>query len=201
MESSITKLAINLTDGTIQVEGTEEFVRFIYQDFRDSLSKQVVVRPLPAQTLEHDSQPALLTDETKSRKKRAPRKASSNSNGEKPRPILYKPTFNAKLDLATLEQHFDEWQPENNYEKILVCAVFLRDKLGLAPCSADDIYTCFHTLSRKGKTKVPAAFKQAFVDCQNRTHYIDYKFLQEIHITIPGDNCFNEKKRKQQEAK
>ncbi len=201
MDNSETKLAINLSEGTVQVEGTEEFVRFIYQDFKDSLSKQVVVRPLPAQTLDRDSPPALLTDETKSRKKRTQRKASINGNGEKPRPAAYKPTFNTKLDLATLEPFFDEWHPENNFEKILVCAVFLRDKLNIAPCTADDIYTCFFTLSKKGKTKVPEAFKQAFIDCHNRTHYIEYKSPQEIQITIPGDNHSNEKKRKEQESR
>ena len=52
MESSITKLAINLSEGTVQVEGTEEFVRFIYQDFKDSLSKQIIVRPVPVRSVE-----------------------------------------------------------------------------------------------------------------------------------------------------
>lgn len=200
MEKSATKLAINLNEGTVQVEGTEEFVRFIYQDFKESLSKQVVVQPLPSGPLGQDPPPVLITDETKPRKKRAPQKASIKDNGKKPRLAAYKPNFNTKLDLTTLEQLFDKWAPENNFEKILVCAVFLRDKLKIAPCTADDIYTCFATLNRKGKTKVPEAFVQAFRDCQNRTHYIECKSLEEIHITIPGDNRFNEKKRKEQET-
>jgi hypothetical protein len=189
-----TKLAINLSEGTVQVEGSEEFVRFIYQDFRDSLSKQVVVRPFSARSIEANSTPPLLEGESKA-PKRSARKTSTSGSSEKQRSVIYKPKFNTQLDLSGLEQLFDEWKPENNFEKILIFAAFLRDKLNIAPCSADDIYTCFATLNRKGKTKIPEAFVQAFRDAQHRTHYIEFKSLQEIEITIPGDNRLNEKSR------
>ena len=194
-----TKLVINMNEGTVQVEGTEEFVRFVYQDFKEHLSKGVEPRPALVPALEHAKEtPALLTDQSVTPKKRGARKTGS-SDGANPRASGYKPKFNTALDLSTLEQFFDEWKPENNFEKILVFAVFLRDRLNIAPCTADDIYTCFATLSRKGKTKVPEAFAQAFRDTQNRTHFIDYKSMQEIHITIPGDNRFNEKNQQKKE--
>lgn len=187
-----TKLAINLVEGTVEVEGTEEFVRFVYEDFKEHLSKKVAVRSASTPPLEHEQASVrLITDQSPTPKKR---KAGSGDSGKSRAAGAYKPKFNTALDLTGLEQFFDDWNPENNFEKILVFAVFLRDALNIAPCTADDIYTCFATLNRKGKTKVPEAFAQAFRDAQSRTHYIEVKSMQEIHITIPGDNRFNEKK-------
>lgn len=45
-----TKLAINLREGTITAEGSEEFVRFIYADFADAYHKAKAegsLEPLP----------------------------------------------------------------------------------------------------------------------------------------------------------
>jgi hypothetical protein len=193
-----TKLVINMSEGTVQVEGTEEFVRFVYQDFKENLSKNVGPRQaLPA--LEQATKtPPLLTDQTVTPKKRS--RKTGSSDGPIPRAAAAsKPKFNTALDLSALEQFFDDWKPENNFDKILVFAVFLRDQLEVAPCSADDIYTCFATLNRKGKTKVPEAFAQAIRDTQGRTHFIDYKTMQAIDITIAGDNHFNEKKKNTKE--
>jgi hypothetical protein len=195
-----TKLAINLREGTVQVEGSEDFVRFIYQDFKEHLSRNAVVQPAHL-AIEHSaaSRPLLADHSEKPKKnytgakKQARKNAASDS---KVRTNDYRPHFNTKLDLAGLVDIFDQWAPANNHEKILLFAMFLRDKLNVAPCTADDIYTCFATLNRKGKTKVPEAFLQAFRDAQSRTNFIEFKSLQQILVTIPGDNHYNEKHKK-----
>jgi hypothetical protein len=202
MEKSVnTKLAINLSEGTVQVEGDEAFVRFIYQDFKESLSKHVVIRPVPAPAspLENRAEQRLLTNETKNRVKRpATSKKAPNGDGETSRSAApYKPKFNSKLNLAGLAEFYDELEPENNTEKIVVFAVFLRDRLQMERCSADDIYTCFFTL--KAKTKIPEAFPQAFKDAKRRTHLIDFELIDSIEVTIAGDNWLSERQKKRKE--
>jgi len=204
MEKSSTKLAINLNEGTVQVEGDEAFVRFIYEDFRDSLSRRVIVKATTQPALEHQTQPPLLKNENqkeqpaKPPKKRPARKAARTSGaGEKTRTVLDRPEYNSKLNVTGLAEFYDQWKPTNNSEKILVFAVFLRDKLQIAPCNIGDVYTCFFAM--KAKVKIPEAFQQAFIDAKNRTHYIEFETTDSVEITIAGDNWFTEQAKKLKE--
>ena len=139
-----TKLAINLKEGTVQVEGDEAFVRFIYEDFKVSLSKHVALRTTQPPPLDQTAErPLLATGDSERIKKSLPRKKGGSGDNEKTRIAQTKPKYNAKLDLTRLPEFYDEWKPNGNSEKILVFAVFLRDHLRIAPCSADDIFTCF----------------------------------------------------------
>lgn len=192
-----TKLAINLTEGTVHVEGEEAFVRSIYEDFKGYLSKHISSRPAVV-TVNPPEAPAQITDESMRRKRRADRK-SSRSESDKPRAAEYKPKFRRDLDLSDLEAAYDAINPRNHHERILVFAVLLRERFQIAPCTADDIYTCYGTM--KAKTETPEAFVQAFRDAQNKAHYIDFNSPQDIRIAIAGDNHYNKKLQQKGTAK
>jgi hypothetical protein len=192
-----TKLAINLTEGTVHVEGEEAFVRSIYEDFKDYLSKRISSRSAIV-TVTPPEVPAQVTNENIQRKRRAIRK-SSRLESDKPRAAEYKPKFRRDLDLSDLEGAYDAFNPRNHHERILVFAVFLRERFQIAPCTADDIYTCYGTM--KAKTETPEAFVQAFRDAQNKAHYIDFNSPQDIRITIAGDNHYNKKHQQRGTAK
>lgn len=189
------RLSINLSEGTVEAEGSEEFVRFIYQDFKESLSRHVV-RPLTERPSEHTAlppQPALLSDQSKEPQKRPsrnPAKTAKTKDSKKQRNADYKPTFNKDLDLTGLDTFYDEFKPEKHAEKILLFAIFFRDRLRIEPCSANDIFTCYFALQTR--TTAPTAFVQAFYDAQRKTHFIDFASLTEIRVTIAGNNFFNE---------
>lgn len=183
-----TKLVVNFVERSVQVEGTEEFVRFVYQDFKDHLAEHAAGQ-LPTKILVRGADSEQIAEE-----KDTPRKKSNRTNkgdNDKPKAAEYKPRFISDINLASLDEFYDAWKPTNNSEKILLFAVFLRDRLQIAPCNADQIYTCFFTL--KGKTKTPVAFAQAFHNAKSRTHFIEFDSLQKIIITIAGDNHFNER--------
>jgi hypothetical protein len=184
-----TKLAINLTEGTVHVEGEEAFVRSVYEDFKVYLGKQLSNRPAIV-TVKAQEGAAQITDETTRRKTRANRK-SGRSESAKPRTADYKPKFRADLNLSKLDSAYDAFNPRNHPERILLFAVFLREHLQMATCTADDIYTCYSTM--KAKTETPEAFVQAFRDAQSKGHYIDFNSPQDIRITIVGDNHYNKK--------
>lgn len=188
-----TRLLINLREGIVEAEGGEEFVRSVYDDFKERVSKPVVF-PLsePKQLSAVGSAPE--QEEVHEQPKKRARKSRGSETG-KARAAEYKPEFNAQLNLADLENFYDGFEPANSSEKILIFAIFLRDKLGVVPCAANDIYSCFFML--KHKTKTPEAFVQAFRDTQHRTHFIEFVSPQHVKITIAGDNHFNQKlKRK-----
>jgi hypothetical protein len=155
------------------------------------LSKYVALKESSPKVLEQQQGSPILIADTSPAKPAVKRRKAASADAEKARTGEYKPKFNSALNLGELASFYDTWAPANNSEKILVFATFIRDRLEVAPCSADDIYTCFFTL--KSKTKTPEAFVQAFRDAHNKTHFIDFVSLQEIRITIAGDNHFNAK--------
>jgi hypothetical protein len=65
--------------------------------------------------------------------------------------------------------------------------MFLRDKLGIAQLSADDIFTCYWHM--RNRTKMPAAFVQALRDTK-RAGYIEYNSPDDMQISIMGENYF-----------
>jgi hypothetical protein len=186
-----TKLAINIREGTVEVEGDEAFVRSIYQDFKEHIGKLVALQPAAPKLLELPPERAAIANETgQVQKSRAARRAGS-AVIKKATAVEYKPAFNKDIDLSGLDSFYDAFGPSNHPEKILMFAIFLREKLKVTPCTADHIFTCYFTL--KTKTKTPTAFVQAFRDAQGRFHYIEFVSPQDIQITIAGDNYFNEK--------
>lgn len=190
MENSAnTKLVINLIEGIVEVEGTEDFVRFIYQDFKENLSKQVIVNQPVSLPLRHEPEQRLLAKEDKEPPKKtaeAPRRSPASGEKKKQNSGAYKPTFNSKINLTGLETFYDELKPENNTECIVVFAAFLRDRVQTPKCSANDLFTCFFTL--KSKTKIPTDMPQAIKNAKHRTHFIEYETIDSIEITSAGDN-------------
>jgi hypothetical protein len=198
-----TKLTINLKEGILDVDGSEEFVRSIYDDFKGEVAKrlsngstiprQIDVPALPM----HEEEGETPTRNGKPKKARAKR---SSGTGDSPKRGItkYRPTFDATLNVIGLPEFYDSMMPKTASERILVFAAFLRDQVKLEPCIADHIYTCFFAV--KDRTKTPEAFVQAFHNTQSRTHWIDFKSLQDISITIPGNNRIEEMKKNRKAA-
>jgi hypothetical protein len=100
----------------------------------------------------------------------------------------YKPSRDNSIDLAKLKEFVAPLKTKNAAEKILVYAQFLREKLGIDPCTVDQIYTCFQHM----KDKTPQAFGQVFINTRGDAYgYIEFAGTQDIKITIAGDNHFN----------
>lgn len=185
-----TKLLINLKEGIVEVEGAENFVRDVYNDFKERVSKPIPFAPAPPAQIEQ------FNDEQEDGSEPAPRtrakhRRSGAASGKTGEAGSYKPKFNDDLNPRGLPEFYDQYAPKTHSEKILVFAAFLRDKMRISPCTANDIFTCYFTM--KNKTKTPEAFVQAFRDCQSRTHYIKVISLTEIEVAIPGDNFLTSK--------
>lgn len=183
-----TKLTINLHDGILDVEGSEEFVRSIYHDFKERAEKAVIQTAIPKQ-LEQTLIPA-----DKLRVEKTKKTNPSYPESRKTKSTEYRPTFNTSLNLVSLNEFYSAIKPSSHPEKILCFAIFLRDQCSISPCTADDIYTCYFTL--KSETKIPEAFVQAFRDTQSKKHFIEFKSPQHIEITIAGENYFNSTMKK-----
>jgi hypothetical protein len=190
MESSMnTKLTINLKDGILDVTGSEDFVRSIYDDFKNEIEKrQLIAGNVPRQIEPAGVDEAATTIDTQALPTR--KRASSR---EKSR-TKYKPKFDPGLDIGGLPAFYGAVSPVNNFEKLLTFGMFLREQRGMESFSQDHIFTCFQAM--REQTKTPEAFEQAFRDAQNRTHWIHANSMQDISIRIPGMNHFETMKKR-----
>jgi hypothetical protein len=196
-----TKLHINIGQGILEAEGEETFVQSIYSDFKKQLHEQFG-RLKIANTNEINSQPTESNNSIQPKdrsRKTSDRRTSKSADGIKSKTSDYKPTFDPNLDLAKLADFYNQFEPKNHSEKILIFAIFVRDRLKKMPCTADDIYSCYFTL--KDQTEIPEAFVQAFRTAWNRTGWVHYVSQSDIKITTAGENYFNQKlKKKKNEA-
>lgn len=191
-----TKLTINLKDGILDIDGSEEFVRCFYEDFKGEVAKRAIATPtisrqIDASPLVNDIIAGAETHKDKPSKSRA--KRSSNAGEGQKKSGTYKPSFDASLNLKGLPEFYDSLAPTNAAEKILVFAAFLLEQLNMQSFNADHIYTCFFSV--KDRTKIPEAFAQAFHNTQARTHYIQMNSIQEISLTTAGHNRLEEMKK------
>lgn len=184
------KLHIDVLQGVLDVEGDESFVRSIYDDFKGRLAEQVTIKPLPV--IDASTSPrSLMAPEAQSPRKRKTSRQGGGSDNGKSKFADYIPKFDPNLDLAKLENFYANFEPKNHREKILIFAIFLRDELQKNPCSADHIFTCYHSL--RTQTEIPEAFVQAIRDAHNKGGFVELISPQEIRITIAGENYFNQK--------
>lgn len=191
------KLTVNLRDGALDVEGSEDFVRAVYDDFKEEIARRQiglgVSQRIEAPLLSQQA-PIVVAPQAKAKKPARTKRTVPNGDAAKARAGKYKPTFDPGLNLKGLPEFYDELAPANASEKILIFMVFLKERLNIDICTADYIFTCFFTV--KDRTKIPEAFEQAFWTAQSRTHFIHINSLQEITLTIPGNNRFEEMKKR-----
>jgi sulfite reductase alpha subunit-like flavoprotein len=182
------KLHINMAQGIVDVEGDVEFVRKVYEDFKDRLlSSGFSADPDDEEKPKAKTQPIKTTNKPKSKpRKPSPSKAKNSSSETGTNPDS--PTLDKNLDTSALPGFYAQFAPKNNQEKILIFLKFMVDELGLESPNTDQFYTCFDAV----KERIPQAFRQAFLDTSGkRFGYIDYSNADGVTLTIKGKNHFD----------
>ncbi len=166
-----TKLKIDVSQGILEVEGSEAFVRAIYQDFkvqflgeeageeeaqptrrrRSRQSRQVKTAvkpsPQPQKTTEVVEKPEMTG---------AVPEAKPTPDSEKPLPTTTY-SYLKDLELAATDDHpslvefMDSKFPITNEERNLVFIYYLQYTLKQKPITVDHVYTCY----RKAKIRAP----------------------------------------------
>jgi len=177
---SSTKLKIDLSQGIIEAEGTEEFVLTIYSDFKDKL---VTESNIPKGKSENTS----ATPKNKKTLK-AKTKVTSKLKNSTPKSSAT-PTFSKDLDLSggsnkSLQEFYSKYSPKNNMEKNLTFAYYLQHVVEETPITLDHIFTCY----RHMKFKVPKALHQSLVDTARRNGWLDTSSTSDIKVPISGMN-------------
>lgn len=193
---SVAKLKIDLSQGMIEVEGSEALILELYSDFKDRFKHMPIssIQPKlsptevgmdvpqaePIAALPAPTAPAKVTTATKSSTS-APRKVK--------RPSKEEPKLLSDLDLnqgplGRLKEFHAKYAPKTNMEQNLIFTYFLRDGLGLEEISEDHLYTCYRAVS----VKVPKALRQSVLDTANTKGWLGTDSTGTIKLTTAGRN-------------
>lgn len=180
---STAKLKIDLTQGIIDVEGTEDFVLGVYNDFKEKLDHMHLKGgprhdPLP---LKH--QQGAVTPEKK--------KVSANQSKTKKKNGNQTPSLLKNLDLSgggkceRLKDFFNMYESKSNFERNLIFVYYLQQKLGLTDITVDHVFSCYRDVPG---IKAPEALRQSLLDTSNRRGWVNTSNTDDIKVTIAGVN-------------
>ncbi|MBN1217540.1 MAG: hypothetical protein JXM69_01310 [Anaerolineae bacterium] len=158
-----TKLKIDLNQGLLEVEGSESFVKLIYNDFKTHFAGIDTVEDLKPARRTRRSKPAASTTPSQPAPESAPVPEPATAEvevmpiPEKPHPPA--PTYTLVSDLQlgasdgrpSLVEFMDAKFPLTNEERNIVFLYYLQHTLKLKPITPDHIYTCY----KQAKIRVP----------------------------------------------
>jgi hypothetical protein len=171
-----TKIRIDLTQGIIEAEGTEEFVLSIYTDFKEQIQQT----------------PVKQRSQTKTRRKTIAKKEKGESakkrkisTGKTPPKIIKNLDLSGKGKKFSLKDFYEQYSPKSNFEKNLVFCYYLQQVIEHTPITVDHVFTCYRHI--KG-IKPPKALAQSLLDTAHHKGWIDTSSLENIEVSIAGIN-------------
>lgn len=178
----MTRLSINLTDGTLEVEGEETFVKSVYEEFKEQLATaKLNVRPY------NNGTPVQLIDQGSKvggAKTTKPAKKSSVKRARGSFSIVKDLDLSAKTNSKSLRDFYAEKSPANAMECNAVFVYFLQQIAGIDSITIDHIYSCYKDVG----IKYPNALRQSIADTSSRRGWLDTKSFDDIKIATPGEN-------------
>ncbi len=184
---STAKLHINIHQGLIEAEGSEDFVYRVYSDFKDLIKWENSRPPLEAALVDspddRSSVGATKGIEVGERPKSRRRAKIVQNKESAPSITNHKPKIVSDLDTNGIKEYLSNYNV-GNHANIIVAIIHFLKKKGREAVSADDIFTCY----RDGGIKLPEKFGQAFIDTKNKKGYIEFAGPDLIELTIRGVN-------------
>lgn len=169
------RIRIDISQGIVEAEGSEDFVRSIYDDFK-SQTELVSSKALPQKK---QASPKTAT-KSKPKSKSSKSKASRGSNS-----IVKDLDLSAGGKTQSLRDFFNTYKTNSNMEKNLIFVYWLQELAKIDQISVDHIFTCYRSISG---IKAPAALYQSLIDTSTRKGWLDTSSVESIKVTIPGVN-------------
>jgi hypothetical protein len=172
------KLRIDLSQGILEVEGSEKFVSEVYQDFKENLSRKFQVKSVTPPPPSHQNIPT----EKSTGQSRKKHKVSSG---------IKMPSLVKDLDLLgkdkgeSLKTFISSYvAPKSAMEWNVLFVYYLQKILGIPAVGIDHIYTCYKHLNEKP----PNNLYQSLIDTAHRKGSINTDSVDSITVTMVGEN-------------
>lgn len=179
------KLKIDFNQGLLEVEGSEDLVREIYNDFKDSLKTR------PQAKVEESINPiekaAVTTSQPSS--KRTASKPKSKAKAKKPSDSTgsFLKDLNLMGDDTTksLRDFYGQYEIKTNLERTLAFVYYLQYEKELTGININHIFTCYRGIEG---LKVPGNLKQNLLDTSFKKGWLDTSDMEDIKVPVSGMN-------------
>jgi hypothetical protein len=181
---STTKIHINLKQGVIEAEGSEEFVERIYRDFKDNINLGPEIGESG-----NDEAAGQQAEANVKRKKGASKKPIAQKAKAKSGSV--DATLVKDLDLTgggtkeSLRDFCAKYIIKTNLERNLVFTYYLGNVLGLKGFGINHIFTCYRNVPG---TKLPGNLKQSLYDTSAKGWIAVRSIDDDITVPILGIN-------------
>jgi len=172
---SNTRVRIDLSQGVVEAEGSEDFVRSIYDDFKDRIQSgknSAFRKKAPS-----DQSPIPPADTKK--------KARKPKTGRAGPSIVKDLDLSPKGDTESLRDFYAHYLPKTNFEKNLIFVYWLQQIAGMSGITEDHVFTCYRSIPG---IKAPVALYQSLIDTSNRRGWLNTTSTDDIKVTVPGMN-------------
>lgn len=194
------KLSFRSGEVSLEIEGEPAFIKEVLESIRPELAtalspggRKAAPKP-PAGDLAavaeegRDDDPEADAEAARGagtpRRPRRRRTASTaTANGGDAKAEAFKVALERGLQTPGLREEYAKWKPKNHSEKVLIFANYLKEQ-GHAPCTANQINTCYFTL----RLERPKAFIQAIRDAHSKHGLVDYKSPADVTVTALGED-------------
>jgi hypothetical protein len=179
-----TRLKIDLSQGILEVEGSESFVKVIYNDFKTHFAG--IETP-------DERKPARRTRKTKAAAKVVTPEPAAKAKEVKAKPTPPKPappayalikdlSLTATDGRPSLVEFMDSKFPITNEERNIVFLYYLQHRLKLKSITLDHIYTCY----RETKIRVPLNLENSLRITADQRGWITITKAGKMSLTAAG---------------
>ena len=177
------RVRIDLAAGVLEAEGSEEFIRELYLDFRDRAgAHHVPTSQEPPTFMPPAAAPAASQVEPKA--KRAT--AKTGSTRRERTPVLVKELDLApKADRIGLKDFVKGFKkPTSSMDWNSLFVYYLARTANVSPITLDHVYTCYKQVGER----VPKVLTQSLWDTSRKKGTIDTASLDDLKLTTAGEN-------------
>ncbi len=182
----MTRLSINIKEGTLEVEGEESFVSQVYTDFKEQVANSSSLRTAPLATPPQKELPP-SDSSTKSTSKK-PQVKSRRTKSKESYSIVKDLDLSAKSNSQSLRDFFAAKSPTpkstSAMEKNTIFVYYLQMIANIELITPDHVYSCYKDVG----VKCPTALWQSLCNTTFHKGYIDTASSTAIKLATPGEN-------------
>lgn len=179
------KLHINLNQGLVEAEGSEEFVLKVYNDFKDKLSETSFSNSFnPANTEGVTASPsgAKSANVSQSTKKAKPKAKQSTNNSSKESLEVVPEFFNGTESKSFLSE-IKKYSLPASHQKKATLFIYVMQNIGMQNITINHVFTCYRLLTEK----TPGNLRQTITDAKNKNVWIVNEDWGDLKTHYKGD--------------
>lgn len=179
----MTKLKIDLVARVVEVEGEEQFVRIVYEDYKSYLEAVAKFAQSGAGSTGQAASAGSDGSESSAVERRKP-----IESGRKKTKVSKETYDDGALnfsvdDVQHLRLFYKEKSPSSGFERNLVFVHFLQKEKNKSGITPNHIYTCYNLV----EVKSPTALRQSIIDTSNKKKWLDTSNMDSITVTLNGE--------------